>query len=129
MLGNQEAPEESLPLAAISQDELKQIVINLVKNSIQAIEGPGQIDITTKQDPHDRMILLTVADNGIGMKGEVIPRIFDPFFTTKQNGDGTGLGLSVVYGIISKNQGTITVDSTEGQGTQVCLSLPWLETR
>ena len=121
--------EESLPLTVMSQDELKQTMINLIKNSIQAIERQGTISITTKKNPHDQTILVMVKDTGIGMKEEIIPRIFDPFFTTKQNGDGTGLGLSVVYGIIGKYQGTIAVDSREGQGTQVCLSLPWLEAR
>ena len=70
---------------------------------------------------------MTVEDTGTGIREEDIPRIFDPFYTTKQTGEGTGLGLSVVYGLITKYKGTITVASKEGKGTQIRLILPVLE--
>jgi PAS domain S-box-containing protein len=117
-----------LPLSAPSADELKQVAINLVKNSIQAIEAEGRILICTGMSERQRCITLSVADTGKGMPKEVIPRVFDPFFTTKGNGAGTGLGLSVVYGIVTKYGGTISVRSREGRGTRIALSLPLLET-
>lgn len=119
--------EADLPLAAISPDEFKQTMINLLKNAMQAIREKGGITLATRHNPAEQTIAVTIADNGGGIKEEAIPRIFDPFFTTKANGEGTGLGLSVVYGIIKKYQGKITVTSQEGQGTQIRLAIPVLE--
>jgi signal transduction histidine kinase len=117
------APE--LPQSVVSTDELKQVVINLLRNSIQAIPGRGRILISTR--PLDAGgVGLSVADTGTGIPKEIIPRIFDPFFTTKANREGTGLGLSVVYGIVSKYHGTIDVKSREGRGTRMSLHLPVL---
>lgn len=119
--------EEDIPHISMSQDEFKQTIINLVKNSIQAIKGKGQILIKTRHSIPDRSICVTIEDDGVGIKEEIIPQIFDPFYTTKHNGEGTGLGLSIVYGIINKYKGTITVTSKEGKGTQICLKIPLLE--
>ncbi len=115
-----------LPPAVVSTDELKQTVINLLKNSIQAIRGPGRILVSTRLGRGGGRISLAVSDTGQGIPAEIVPRIFDPFFTTKSNGEGTGLGLSVVYGIVSKHNGTIDVKSREGRGTRICLNLPLL---
>ena len=120
--------EEDIPLVLMSQDEFKQIIINLIKNAIQAIEGKGEIFLITQNIFKKNSVWVTVKDNGIGIRDEDIPRIFDPFYTTKHNGEGTGLGLSVVYGIINKYKGTITVESQEGEGTQIRLAIPVLET-
>jgi signal transduction histidine kinase len=114
----------SLPLTTVSSDELKQVVLNLVTNAIQAIDGQGRVLICTRWRERDRRISLSISDTGRGIPKEVMPRIFDPFFTTKGNGAGTGLGLSVVYGIVTKYGGTITVHSREGKGTRVALALP-----
>jgi PAS domain S-box-containing protein len=111
-----------LPPSAASADELKQVVLNLVKNSIQAIDGQGRILVRTCLDRRDGGLSLVVSDTGRGMPRELIPRIFDPFFTTKDG--GTGLGLSVVYGIVTKYGGALTVRSREGRGTRIALSLP-----
>ena len=70
------------------------------------------------------MVKLTVADTGQGIPQEALPRIFEPFFTTKEVGKGTGLGLTVVKGIIDEHQGTITVESEEGKGTRFTILLP-----
>ncbi len=113
-----------LPPSVVSTDELTQVVINLLKNSIQAIRGPGRILVSTRLADADGRISLAVSDTGAGIPREIIPRIFDPFFTTKTNGEGTGLGLSVVYGIVTKYGGTIDVRSREGRGTRVALGLP-----
>ena len=110
-----------LPPSAASADELKQVLLNLVKNSIQAIEGRGRILVRTGLS-RDGRLSLVISDTGRGMPRALIPRIFDPFFTTKDG--GTGLGLSVVYGIVTKYGGALTVRSREGRGTRIALSLP-----
>ena len=115
-----------LPPSVVSNDELKQVVINLLKNSVQAISGDGRILLSTRRSVMTGRISLSIADTGSGIPKEVIPRIFDPFFTTKANGVGTGLGLSVVYGIVTKYNGAIDVKSREGQGARFTLSLPCL---
>jgi len=117
----------ALPPSVVSTDELKQIVINLIKNSIQAIEGEGRILVRTRLNGREGRISLSISDTGKGIPKEVVPRIFDPFFTTKGNGEGTGLGLSVVYGIVTKYNGAIAVSSREDRGTRIGLSLPLLK--
>jgi signal transduction histidine kinase len=116
-----------LPHSMVSTDELEQVTINLIKNSIQAIDGRGRILVSTYMRASEKKILLAIADTGRGIPEQVIPRIFDPFFTTKSNGEGTGLGLSVVYGIITKYGGTISVRSRENTGTRIALGLPALD--
>ncbi len=118
----------NLPLSAVSTDELEQVVINLIKNSIQAIKGEGRILIRSCLNRRKGMISLSIADTGKGIPEQVIPRIFDPFFTTKDNGEGTGLGLSVVYGIVTKYNGEISIRSREHESTRIGLSLPLLKT-
>ncbi len=115
---------EALPACAVSRDELKQVVINLLKNALQAIDGPGRILVTTRFAAAGPGSCLPFPIRGCGIPKETIPRIFDPFFTTKANGEGTGLGLSVVYGIVTKHNGTIDVRSREGGGTRMALLLP-----
>ena len=108
--------------SVVSPDELKQVVINLLRNSLQAITASGRILVSSR--PTERGIQLVVSDTGMGIPKEIIPRIFDPFFTTKANREGTGLGLSVVYGIVAKYNGSIDVKSREGRGTRFSLHLP-----
>lgn len=117
--------QKGIPPVLISQDELKQIIINLIKNSIQAIEKNGEI-IVKAEYTKGNYVNIYVVDNGIGMKDEIIQYIFDPFYTTKTDHEGTGLGLSVVYGIINKYKGSIKVKSKEGYGTTFKIILPIL---
>ncbi|HAK44325.1 MAG TPA: hypothetical protein DCO79_00150 [Spirochaeta sp.] len=116
--------QENLPFVVISRSELKQVVINLVQNSIYAIADMGKILVTTRLSDDYSMIHVQIIDSGVGMDEETMQHVFDPFFTTRTNGKGTGLGLSIVYGIISKYSGTIDVKSTVGSGTTILLSLP-----
>jgi signal transduction histidine kinase len=96
-----------------------------LKNAVQAITGEGRILVSTyAAGTGGEGVRLSVADTGQGIPKAVIPRIFDPFFTTKGNGAGTGLGLSVVYGIVTQYGGSISVRSREGRGTRILLSLP-----
>lgn len=119
---------ETVPCIA---NELEQVLLNLLKNAAQAIhhrEGgpPGQITLRTRYTPPWAEIQVT--DNGVGMHEAVRKRIFEPFFTTKEVGQGTGLGLSVSYFIITNNhKGQMEVSSKPGQGTTFTLRLPLAE--
>lgn len=118
--------QEGLPLVVVSNSELKQVIINLVQNSIYAIEGEGEIHIKVRLRKLKKMIRIQISDTGVGMNEETMLHVFDPFFTTRTNGKGTGLGMSIVYGIINKNSGSIDVKSSEGIGTTISLEIPVL---
>lgn len=102
--------------------KLNQVFLNILTNSIQAIEGDGEILIQTIKSAIG--IKIIIKDNGQGMTPEVKRQIFDPFFTTKDVGEGTGLGLSISYGIIEQHHGNIDVISEPGKGTEFIISLP-----
>jgi PAS domain S-box-containing protein len=124
--------------ASCNASQISQVLINLCTNSWHALpKGQGEIDITldeiqcnrSKQSadvnlPPGRYARIRIADNGSGMNTDTLARIFEPFFTTKPVGEGTGLGLAVVHGIIKAHNGHIRVDSTLGQGTHFDLYLP-----
>jgi len=118
--------KKHIPHAVIHEDELQQVIINLINNAIQAVEARGKVIIRTSSSRNNHTINIMVQDNGKGINEEHIPHIFDPFFTTKRNGEGTGLGLSVVYGIVKKYNGNIKVESKEGAGTKISLAVPSL---
>ena len=102
--------------------KLNQVIMNLLTNSIQAIEGKGEIFIQTIGSAIGVKII--IKDNGKGMTPEVKEHIFEPFYTTKDVGKGTGLGLSISYGIIEQHNGNIDVISEPGKGTEFIISLP-----
>jgi signal transduction histidine kinase len=103
--------------------QVDQVLMNLFTNAAQAIgEKGGTISVTARNQ--DAWVLLTVADDGTGIPKDVLPHIFDPFFTTKDVGEGSGLGLSIVHGIIERHGGHIDVDSQPGQGTKFSISFP-----
>ncbi|HJV26371.1 MAG TPA: histidine kinase [Aromatoleum sp.] len=102
--------------------QINQVFLNLLVNAAQAIKGRGTITVRTGCDGNE--VWAAVADDGSGIPPEILPKIFDPFFTTKPVGAGTGLGLSVSYGIVQKHGGRIDVDSRPGQGTTFTVRLP-----
>ena len=102
--------------------KLNQVIMNILTNSIQAIDGKGEIIIQTISSSIG--IKIIIKDNGKGMTPEVKKHIFDPFYTTKDVGEGTGLGLSISYGIIEQHKGNIDVISEPGKGTEFIISLP-----
>ena len=112
----------NLPLVYCSPNQLNQVFMNLFINASQAIDGKGEIRISTRAD--DANVCIRIADNGKGILPEHLPKIFDPGFTTKGTGVGTGLGLSICYNIIQKHKGSITVESEPGQGTEFTITLP-----
>lgn len=101
---------------------MSQVMINLIMNALHAMEDGGILRIGMAQD--GEMVRLTVADTGQGIPQAVLPKIFEPFYTTKEFGKGTGLGLTVVKGIIEEHHGTITVESEEGKGTRFTILIP-----
>jgi C4-dicarboxylate-specific signal transduction histidine kinase len=102
--------------------QLEQVFINLVINAAQSMTEKGKI--TLKAYEKDGFVVVEVKDTGCGIPEDVLPRIFDPFFTTKEVGQGMGLGLSIVYGIVKKHGGDIGVESKVGEGTAVFVRLP-----
>ena len=102
--------------------QLNQVFLNILLNAVQAIPEKGIISITTRQE--QQQVIITIKDNGQGIPPKVLARIFEPFFTTKEVGKGTGLGLSICYNIIKKHNGTIIVDSHQGEGTTFFITLP-----
>ena len=115
-----------LPLTAVmamyDAQQIEQVLINLVTNAVQAMPEGGTLDVSLKETEDN--LVITMRDSGEGIPEENIGRIFDPFFTTKPEGEGTGLGLSVSYGIISRHRGLIEVESEVGIGTTFIVSLP-----
>ena len=100
--------------------QLKQVVLNLLLNSIEAMERGGRIELTT-QPGHDA-IMLRITDTGCGIEAEALHRVWDPFFTTKER--GMGLGMAIVRSVVERHGGRIAISSTPGRGTTVELSLP-----
>ncbi len=124
----------------IDRSQVGQILSNLCVNSKDAIDGHGSIvvetaNVTVEEDealgpgllPAGRYARLTVSDDGCGMEREVLDQIFEPFFTTKAAGEGTGLGLATVYGIVRQADGFINAYSEPGEGTRFSIYLPRLE--
>ncbi len=106
-----------------NEQELAQVMINLLINASHAVDGRGSVEIFTQKTDSDNCKIL-VKDDGKGIGQKELSKIFDPFFTTKPVGQGTGLGLSVGYGIIKRHHGHISVESTKGKGTLFTISLP-----
>jgi PAS domain S-box-containing protein len=106
------------------KNQLCQVVINLIINAIDAMNGKGTLSFSVYENTKDAKAYLEVGDTGCGISEENISKIFDPFFTTKELGKGTGLGLSMAYGIMEENQGRIFVKETGPLGTVISLVLP-----
>jgi len=111
-----------LPKITADPAQLNQLIVNLVVNALQAMQGKGKITIQTQT--YDQQVLLIVEDTGIGMADDVLEQIFIPFFTTKDVGQGTGLGLPVVHGIVTAHGGLINVESKLGCGSRFEIQLP-----
>jgi CheY-like chemotaxis protein len=108
--------------------QVEQVLVNLVVNARDAMPSGGDLHIALMDVDHGpgggRSVRLTVRDTGTGMAGEVVERAFEPFYSTKPKGEGTGLGLATVYGIVTQAGGTVQIHSTPGAGTTVEVLLP-----
>jgi two-component system NtrC family sensor kinase len=111
-----------LPPALVDANELEQVLVNLVNNGLDALPRGGCITVSAR--PVDGRLLLQVQDNGSGISSEDLDRVFQPFFTTKPVGQGTGLGLAVVYGIVRGWGGSVAAESELGRGTVMSIRIP-----
>jgi len=111
-----------LPVLNIDRDQMKRVMINLIKNSLAAIERDGEIKIQTSYDSKLQMVRLEVSDNGCGIPDEDKGRLFEPYYSTKKS--GTGLGLTIVNAIVSDHNGYIRVRDNEPRGTTFLIELP-----
>ena len=115
--------EQDLPAVMFSPERFEQVILNLAANARDAMPQGGRLSFTTRRLAEDR-IALTVSDTGQGIAADVLPRIFEPFFTTKSRDRGTGLGLAMVYSIVTGSRGDIRVTSAPGAGTTFHLGFP-----
>ncbi len=120
--------DPNLPPIIGDPGQLQQVFTNLLLNAADAMNGSGQITITSQPAPHGDGVVLRFTDTGTGIPDDIIDKIFEPFFTTKPPGKGTGLGLSIVYGVIQRHGGSIEAESPPGGGTTFTVRLP-LESR
>jgi signal transduction histidine kinase len=104
------------------EQQIEQVLVNLIQNAIQAMPEGGDLKINVRTDTEDCYI--SVEDSGQGIPEEFLKKVFEPFFTTKPKGEGTGLGLAVVYGIVENHKGNISVSSKVGVGTTFVIKLP-----
>jgi signal transduction histidine kinase len=116
--------DPSLPPILGNAGQLKQVFMNIIINAADAIRGQGTLSIKTYLSEDRNSAIIEFRDTGDGIPEEILPRIFDPFFTTKKAGEGTGLGLSMSYGIVKEHKGDIEVDTVVGRGTTFRLILP-----
>jgi signal transduction histidine kinase/iron only hydrogenase large subunit-like protein len=117
--------ESSIPTTFADPDLLKQVFFNIILNGAQAMDGKGTLTIKSQSKDGGKTIEIQIQDSGKGIAEDDRSRIFDPFFTTKEK--GTGLGLALVYGIVSKHKGTIDVESELGKGATFFINLPVLD--
>ncbi len=113
-----------VPPVTMDADKMKQVYTNILMNACQAMNSTGVITVSTRYDAAKNMVSIVFSDTGSGIREDVKARIFEPFFTTKEPGEGTGLGLSVSYGIVREHNGEIFAESSEGQGAVFTIELP-----
>jgi signal transduction histidine kinase len=116
-----------LPEVHADPSQLNQVLVNLVINAVQAMPSGGRLTLRTLHE--EDHVSLMVEDTGTGMDGEVLKKIFTPFFTTKDVGQGTGLGLPVVHGIVTSHGGSINVESDVNQGSRFEIKLPLIRSQ
>ena len=105
--------------------QLNQVFMNILNNAVQAMpEDRKDAEITIYTEETNSGVQIRIKDNGVGIPDEIKDRIWEPFFTTKEVGVGTGLGMSITYGIIEKHGGKIELSSEVGKGTEFVISLP-----
>jgi two-component system sensor histidine kinase HydH len=113
---------ESLPPILMDREQMKQVILNLLLNAVQAMSKRGHLILRGEISENDRFIRLSIHDSGVGISDDEMGKLFDPFFSTKEG--GIGLGLSIAHRIIDQHQGKIEVESTPGKGTLFTVWLP-----
>ncbi|MCK4728059.1 MAG: HAMP domain-containing histidine kinase, partial [Desulfobacterales bacterium] len=116
--------DPALPKVAGDENKLEQVFVNLIINAAQSMDGTGVLTLRTGFGFDSNQVRIECSDTGGGIDDKHIDRVFEPFFTTKEKGKGTGLGLSICHGIVEQHGGTMTVDSSKGQGSVFTIFLP-----
>jgi len=116
--------QEDLPMVVIDPSQIERVIMNMIINAAEAMDGDGELILTTRSGFGQDSVVLEFTDTGPGISEENIEKIFDPFFTTKDVGHGTGLGLAISYGVIKAHKGSISVESELGKGTTFVVRLP-----
>ena len=106
----------------LDADQFKMAFVNIINNAIDATDGRGRLEISSRFDPERKAVVIEFADDGPGISPEVKDKLFLPYFSTKKK--GTGLGLAIVMRIITDHKGTIFVDDNEPKGTRFTIELP-----
>ena len=119
--------DEQLPMVILDPSQIERVFLNLIINAADAMNGNGQLTLSTKLNHEKTFIEISVQDTGHGITEENMEKIFDPFFTTKETGHGVGLGLAISYGIIKDHNGNISVESEAGKGTTFTVSFPLIK--
>ncbi len=115
---------DEMMLINVDTNKLNQVIINLVINAADAMDGRGTLTVRTYRDKSARKVYLEISDTGCGIPEENLSRIFDPFFSSKPRDKSTGLGLSIAYGIVEEHEGHISVKHTDPEGTTFLIELP-----
>jgi len=116
--------EPGLPAVMGDFNQLQQCLINLIFNAVDAMPAGGTLTLIGAVDPKKQAVVITVKDTGPGIPPEHLEDIFEPFFTTKSEGHGLGLGLSTVYGIVERHQGTVEARNADEGGAVFVITLP-----
>jgi two-component system, NtrC family, sensor kinase len=117
--------DENVPKIEVIPQDMGRVLLNLINNAFWAVKTIEKPLVAVKTEQTANHILIKVIDNGTGMSEAIKAKIFQPFFTTKPTGEGTGLGLSLAYDIVTKGHGgTLEVESVEGKGTTFTVKLP-----
>ncbi len=116
--------QEDLPMIVIDPSQIERVIMNMIINAAEAMDGNGKLTLATRHCPTPHCIELQFSDTGQGISEGNIEKIFDPFFTTKDVGHGTGLGLAISYGVVKAHKGIISVESKVGKGTTFFVKLP-----
>jgi signal transduction histidine kinase len=106
--------------------EVRQVFVNIISNAIQAMKGSGTLELASDSN-REGMVRVVIRDSGPGIAAPHVSKIFDPFFTTKNQGEGTGLGLTIARRIVTKHAGQIQVETLEPQGTTFTITFPLME--
>jgi PAS domain S-box-containing protein len=113
-----------IPMVRGDTQQMNHLFMNIILNAAQAMEGHGTLTVSTRLSDDGNRVVIEIADTGPGIPEKILPHIFEPFFTTKEEGEGTGIGLSLVYGIVESHEGTIQAVNNSPGGTCFTIELP-----
>ena len=119
--------DKNMPLVILDPSQVERVFLNLIINAAEAMEGNGQLTLSTQYTHDSDSVEIIIQDTGPGISKENMEKIFEPFFTTKETGHGVGLGLAISYGIVKEHNGTISVESGLGKGTTFTISFPLVQ--